>query len=405
MESLLANYASSDDEDEKKQQISSKSTSNFSELTSISNETPKHSSSSLPQGKSPSSFFSLPPPKSHLPNLRTFTNPSFSEPSPEPTKPSSVFSSLPPPKSSLPNPLARKNPSSSDSNSKRVIQFKPPINQSLLSRDVDKDEDEDEKENERKPTKEVKYSESSSSLKSFFSNLPAPKNSLGSGTPSLGSGRRSIIQAEVPTSNSDGYRQENEAGISGGLGNHEGNWVDLSSVATVGAVNDSSEFAFTGAETADWAPGNNPYEKYDYESYGNYAGYGAYGSYQGNSVDASTTTTTTTWPTPEMSGAAESVLSMPGKRGRNDVPTEIVEVKQDELMKNRPREDQVKLTGIAFGPSYQPVSSKVKPSKLHKRKHQIGSLYYDMKQKEMELAERRSRGFLTKSETQAKYGW
>ncbi|RVW16190.1 hypothetical protein CK203_074313 [Vitis vinifera] len=52
-----------------------------------------------------------------------------------------------------------------------------------------------------------------------------------------------------------------------------------------------------------------------------------------------------------------------------------------------------------------PVSTKGKPTKLHKRKHQIGSLYFDMKQKEMELSERRAKGFLTKAETQAKYGW
>lgn len=95
-----------------------------------------------------------------------------------------------------------------------------------------------------------------------------------------------------------------------------------------------------------------------------------------------------------------------GKRGRSDMPAEILEVNQAELMKNRPREDKSKLTGMAFGPSYQPApSAKGKPSKLHKRKHQIGSLFYDMKQKEMELAERRSKGFLTKAETQAKYGW
>ncbi|KAF2309828.1 hypothetical protein GH714_005295 [Hevea brasiliensis] len=56
---------------------------------------------------------------------------------------------------------------------------------------------------------------------------------------------------------------------------------------------------------------------------------------------------------PERTGPSESALSVPGKRGRNDIPTEIIEVKQDELTKNRPREDQVKLTGIAFGPSYQ----------------------------------------------------
>ncbi|KAF0906144.1 hypothetical protein E2562_009134 [Oryza meyeriana var. granulata] len=95
-----------------------------------------------------------------------------------------------------------------------------------------------------------------------------------------------------------------------------------------------------------------------------------------------------------------------GKRGRSDMPAEILEVNQAELMKNRPREDKSKLTGMAFGPSYQPApSAKGKPSKLHKRKHQIGSLFYDMKQKEMELAERRAKGFLTKAETQAKYGW
>ncbi|KAF6148092.1 hypothetical protein GIB67_024267, partial [Kingdonia uniflora] len=35
---------------------------------------------------------------------------------------------------------------------------------------------------------------------------------------------------------------------------------------------------------------------------------------------------------------------------------DIVEVKQNELMKNRSKEDHAKLTGIAFGPSYQPAN-------------------------------------------------
>ncbi|CAH1413922.1 unnamed protein product [Lactuca virosa] len=119
---------------------------------------------------------------------------------------------------------------------------------------------------------------------------------------------------------------------------------------------------------------------------------------------------------PEISEVAviQNMTRVPGKRGRNEILHEIIEVSQDELMKNRPREDQVKSTGIAFGPSYQsPIldyfqsasSGKGKPTKLHKRKHQIGSLYFDMRSKEMELAERRSKGFLTKAETRAKYGW
>lgn len=48
----------------------------------------------------------------------------------------------------------------------------------------------------------------------------------------------------------------------------------------------------------------------------------------------------------------ENVIRI-GKRGRNEIPLDVIEVKQDELMKNRPREDQAKATGIAFGPSYQ----------------------------------------------------
>ncbi|KAJ1400636.1 Proline-rich protein PRCC [Sesbania bispinosa] len=143
---------------------------------------------------------------------------------------------------------------------------------------------------------------------------------------------------------------------------------------------------------------------YGYENndvgYASYGAYGDYGQYANNWVDGSAAATV-----PEASGISDSSVRIPGKRGRHEVPAEVIEVKQDELIKNRPREDQVKLTGIAFGPSYQPVSTKRKPSKLHKRKHQIGSLYFDMKQNEMKLAERRSKGMLTKAETQAKYGW
>lgn len=101
-------------------------------------------------------------------------------------------------------------------------------------------------------------------------------------------------------------------------------------------------------------------------------------------------------------------LAAERRKGRG-MPTEglkIKEVNQQDLTKGHIRADQMRATGIAFGPSYLPVStSKDKPDKVHRRKHQIGSLYYDMRQKEMELLERKAKGHLTKSETQAKYGW
>jgi len=45
------------------------------------------------------------------------------------------------------------------------------------------------------------------------------------------------------------------------------------------------------------------------------------------------------------------------------------------------------------------------PSTMSRRKHQIGSLYYDSKMREIELLENRAKSMKTKSETHAKYGW
>ena len=51
------------------------------------------------------------------------------------------------------------------------------------------------------------------------------------------------------------------------------------------------------------------------------------------------------------------------------------------------------------------ASGKEGISKMGRRKHQIGSLYHDMRSNQLELNERRARGQLTKAETHAKYGW
>lgn len=79
----------------------------------------------------------------------------------------------------------------------------------------------------------------------------------------------------------------------------------------------------------------------DYGSYENYGNYGDHIQYGSDPAGQ-----------PAMVNP-ENAVRIPEKRRRNEVPSEILEVKQDELIKNRPRQDQVKLTGIAFGPSYQ----------------------------------------------------
>lgn len=45
------------------------------------------------------------------------------------------------------------------------------------------------------------------------------------------------------------------------------------------------------------------------------------------------------------------------------------------------------------------------PSKLARRKHQIGALYSHAKAKELEDFERKVQGSKSKAETHAKYGW
>lgn len=248
------------------------------------------------------------------------------------------------------------------------------------------DSDDEDRENDRnKLAQQSESTRQQPSVKSFLLSMPVPKTTVAAlgALPSSGAGtRRSIVETNMSAPNSSDFTADTNLGINQSMGNFE----NLSS-SSVGELNGQLQPEASAGEFMNWAPVDH--------NYGNYESYGNYGNYDGNWVDVSAGITQEAPTLPE-----SSVLKMPRKRGRNEGPIEIVEVKQDELIKNRPREDQVKLTGIAFGPSYQPASTKGKPTKLHKRKHQIGSLYYDMKQKETELAERRSKGFLTKAETQ-----
>ncbi|MED6216519.1 hypothetical protein PIB30_008207 [Stylosanthes scabra] len=433
MDSLLASYASSDEEeDEQPQQqqqqkltarIPSKTTSSSSSSSGVSSlfsslPQPKSSplSSSSPSSSSSSSslFQSLPQPNQHSVTAIDDNDDIPAPSSPKFTASASLFTSLPKPKSQI---------EPSKPQPKKVVQFRPPVIpiSRLSAPDDDDDEDEEEERNRRR---KMASSIQAPTVKSFLSSIPAPRNSATLGVQSSsGSGRRSIIETEAPASepepepepalpsssgvsdggvvidqNSAGYvNYESYSGYQYGSDHNAGSgyYVDGSaSYDGYGGGYDQS----AGFQPENGVPGTAGYGNGD----ASYASYGAYAGYENNWGDGSSAAVTAA---PQTSGVGESAVIFPKKRGRNEIPSEIIEVKQDELIKNRPREDQVKLTGIAFGPSYQPVSTKGKPSKLHKRKHQIGSLYFDMKQNEMKLAERRAKGMLTKAETQAKYGW
>lgn len=324
-------------------------------------------SASLPKPSS-SLFSSLPQPKS--------TSSSLS---------SSVFSSLPQPTKTHHSDTQILGPAHSAT--KRVVQFRPPpINPSTNVGNNDEDEDDKDQEEEKEKKQPVVQT---SSVKSFLSSIPAPRNSatLGALPSASGTGRRSIIDADVPgvkDSNAVNAVSGSEAGVSTSIiGNYEGGQLgnDQMSMSSGGGVSDSSGYEIGGGgDYSNWGgSGNEDYANYvdyggyengggsgvagDYQNWdggngdsvnygGNYGSFANYGQYQSDWGDASTVTMA-----PEGSGFAENVSRASGKRGRNNAPQEIVEVKQDELMKNRPREDQVKLTGIAFGPAYQVEST------------------------------------------------
>ncbi|CAI9300888.1 unnamed protein product [Lactuca saligna] len=359
MDSLLATYASSDEDEDQQQprKQNQASQSNFP---------------SQPATKFGGNFLSsLPPPKSQLSNpppqtLTTSKPKKVAQPQSgfNSSSSASLFSSLPQPKTE------RSDPFSLGPKPKKVVQFRPPV----MSKVVD-DDDEDEDDDKEEQTKKDSSIPEAPSVKSFLSSIPAPRNSgsLGALPSSAGMGRRSILESEVPA-------LSNSKVVKDTVNKASDNQIMRAMIIAIMEGMSMRMFKRIIQATAQLLQ-----------------------QYESKWIDRSSGDMQ-----PEISEAAaiQNMTRVPGKRGRNEIPHEIIEVSQDELMKNRPREDQVKSTGIAFGPSYQPASSgKGKPTKLHKRKHQIGSLYFDMRSKEMELAERRSKGFLTKAETQAKYGW
>lgn len=350
MESLFASYASSDEEEEQNQEPTTVPPSN-----SIPNSCSSVASlfSSLPQPKQASNpaFSSIPNPQNPRPPKQTLGSEEDKSELPNPRL--KLFSSLPLPKQSQ----------NSSQQSKRVVQIRPQIN--LLrpkGADVDEDEDDDEGEKEKRRNRDMESVAQNSSVRSFLSSLPPARVSTALGAlPSSGAGRRMIIDTDSNAASSSGglegnsqsgFAQSGEhysnvnhfdsviapsdapssgdimgnndvpVGVDKNNGGYYGSYVDPNGGSYVGYDNSCANYYQTGVDQS-VSGGGNP----------NYGGYGGYSNH-GN-------------------GMVESEIKVTGKRGRNEIPAEIVEVKQDELMKNRPREDQMKMTGIAFGPSYQ----------------------------------------------------
>ncbi|EFJ33033.1 hypothetical protein SELMODRAFT_270529 [Selaginella moellendorffii] len=274
------------------------------------------------------------------------------------------------------------------------LDYHPPIDTSAL------DEEEDAGNAKKKPRLDEKEMTVVGGLV-----LPAPRNSLGIGG-ALGGGRgqaldfsshgssslpeRNLDQEEMVPSSSENVEES---------GSQEGLYYEdpFPGYQTQGYDGLSQEESYQGQE--------NGYE--GLESGAFYEDQGQDHPYQYYEGDAVYDQAQAQAPVEE--DPVAKAMRQENRKGRVE-PVKFVQIKQDDLTANRPREDQLRMTGIAFGSTFSSVLDKKddeenKPSKLHKKKHQIGSLYYDMKQKEFELMERRARGFLSKAQTHAKYGW
>lgn len=457
MDSLLASYGS-DDEDEQEEEEEEKVITAPPPKVSLFGRLPApRNSVSLPPpkvetGSKPSLFAALPPPKVQNPNDGTSTSkPTFLGALPPPKveefdgNPRTLFASLPPPKiekidtslfAALPPPKVEFDSSkvkaepgviSNPKAKKQSVTFKPPIDVSILE-----DDDDDWRPSQKKAKAEAPSSTTGGG--GLSSLLPAPKHSLGLGstlgTGATSGGRRAAM--EVATTTQD-LKPETIARISTTTKNEaqapEAHVQYDNSAYAVHVKNeaqapeayyqyDNSTYAVdvksetqasqdqahydNAAHAVDESTAYHPQYANEYHdpSYPSQASYAdpvaqdwhdpSYPASQASSVDP-----------------LAQVLQAQRRRGREDrMPApNVIEVKQADLTGGRKlREDQIRTTGIAFGPAYQP-SSKDKGSKIHRRKHQIGTLLQDSKAKEMDLLERRARGNLTKAETQAKYGW
>eukprot|EP00897_Mesotaenium_endlicherianum_P005066 jgi/Mesen1/4588/ME000232S03843 len=346
-------------------------------------------------------------------------------------KPALFFSTLPKPKGP-------------DIVKKKVVSFRPPVNMAVLDTPDDEEDEIRAKKRAKAESAAAAHREGKTGLAAF---LPAPKHSLGVGA-ALGGGaasggRRAIMevnQSALGGSAGSSFVQSEATSLAGPQQSVPG---PGGAAAAFNREEDGSHYVHPSSQYAvrydDQGPpqmypsaeshpgfaeayqgggaygGNEHYQATAGRDYGASLGghYSAHQGYQGSGTAQQAHQAQHSYSTAGMRAGAppvhedplEKVLASEKRRGNASLP-QFKEVKQSELTGGGVREDQLRATGIAFGPAYQPVStSKDKPSKAHRRKHQIGSLYFDMKQKEMETMDKRAKGLMSKSETHAKYGW
>ncbi|CAD7696908.1 unnamed protein product [Ostreobium quekettii] len=273
----------------------------------------------------------------------------------------SIFSSLPEPKSS----------------GKRLVRFMLPFDPEALRSDSDEEDD--------KPKKKIKLGGQASKLKDF---LPPPKNA---GTAEKVSDPLAVAKAAKASTMGSSAEYREDAGTtkdgSIAFGNEAfrvDNDVETAEVGPAGAsdvgmpeesweIRDARRMDDPQSHLASMSEGDRMLASTMQEEFGQAAGEGQEDPFAGLGI-------------------------------------KFKEVKQADLTYMDPAvKESVNAANNPYGSTnaaqMRAEAAPFKASKFAKRKHQIGTLYYDMKMKEVEMASRKASGMKSKAETEAKYGW
>ncbi|EFN56920.1 hypothetical protein CHLNCDRAFT_143436 [Chlorella variabilis] len=319
-----------------------------------------------------------------------------------PTDPSQLASRLPAPSgakaplfSGLPKPAQKK---------KVVVQFRVPISYDPA----------DVKAVEEEPAR--KRQKASARGRSLSELLPAPKNAA------AGSGRRlDVLGGGAAGGAGAGAKagrkyDSDDDEIVPGTEDRSG-MVDLAPGDAPGAAADGNE-AFR-VDAGGGGGGTAAAAQYDAAQQQQYASWQAYyqqhGGHEYNQhQQAAVAAAAATAVDPAEAMLQAALAAEREKAARRGQPAaaagiEIREVRGDQLKAMDPGQRAgVDAIRNALGADYEAKLRKEAgsdPSKLAKRRHQIGSLYHYAKQKELEQLEVRAAGSKTKAETQKKYGW
>lgn len=356
----------------------------------------------LPPAGASSLFASMPPPRSTAPQARREeAEAPVVGPSRPAAGPSEEHDDIPAPSGAFKLPAPK-----SGGASKRVVEYRLPLNKALLESALERDEDAED----LRPAKKAKPSGGQNRLLDF---LPKPRHDMAAANGSLGGGSRlatrvegSATRAAPAEAAAAAAAQQQAAAV---YGTNEMYAVADDAQHAAYYQYDPSMDASTAA-----AASYHSNEAYSVaaEQWGGEAGPGSGRQAEPGSILDPAEALLQEALGAEQARAARRAGGGAASSGAAGAPAGIQfkEINQSQLTFMDPaakaEADSVRQAlGSEYAAKLKAQATAFGSDKLGRRKGQIGTLFANAKMQELEMLEQRSRGMKNKSATQAKYGW